>query len=158
MSIVDPKAFSEIVAEAMSELGVMKKPVIQFCAPISSGGFGSTDENVAVLKHTISGAASLGISVFDQLKYEPAFNVLLNEFEGDYDYPLLQLFYEPLFKSGKIQGLFFLPLWETSCGSVWEYQLAQSLGIKTEIIETMLLSEIENKYSDLANSIFSKKP
>lgn len=142
-------AFDKLVKQALDEIETMPVPAIQFCGPISTGGFGSVEDNLFALKQTIHETANTGISVFDQLKYETDFHAILKDFKGEYDFPILKYFYEPIFRSTKIKALFFLPLWDTSYGSIWERDLAQSLGIHAELIETMLLSEVKAKYEAL---------
>jgi Nucleotide modification associated domain 1 len=49
----------------------------------------------------------------------------------DYHDSLLEDFYLPVFKSGCVKVLVFLPGWRKSTGSKWEYLQAKCLGIQT---------------------------
>ncbi len=42
---------------------------------------------------------------------------------------LLEEFYLPMFKSGLIKILCFLPGWQNSIGATWEHEQAKKLGI-----------------------------
>lgn len=124
-----------LAKEAIGELSKLRKPIIQFCAPISTGGFGDVSANkenlVSFIEYFKNNSA---ISIFNQMKYEQRMDEILADHTG-YDYPLLENFYKPIFHSGKIDGLIFLPLWETSTGCIWEYEVANSLKIPTCIVD-----------------------
>lgn len=133
---------SKLVGEALSEISKLKSPVIQFCGPISTGGFGNVTDNLEHLYTVIQASTEKGISVFNQVLYEKRLNQILKN-HHEYDYPLLDFFYNPILTSGKISGLIFLPLWETSVGSRWEHDLGQSLHLPIHYLESMFVSEVE---------------
>lgn len=142
-------ALSNLVGEALLEISKMRRPVIQFCGPISTGGFGDTTENLEYLYSMIQASQEKGMSVFNQVSYEKRLDKILRD-HNEYDYPLLDFFYNPILTSGKISGLIFLPLWETSIGSQWEHDLGQSLHIPIFYLKNMLISEIEAFYRTLS--------
>lgn len=142
------KALSELVSEALLEISTLKRPVIQFCGPISTGGFGDVADNLEYLRSVIVASTAKGMSVFNQVSYERRLDQILQD-HHEYDYPLLDFFYNPILTSEKISGLIFLPLWETSVGSRWEHDLGQSLGLPIHHLESMLVSEIEIFYKTL---------
>ena len=39
-------------------------------------------------------------------------------------------FYLPIFRSGVVSALYFMPGWESSNGAKWEHQVAEELCIK----------------------------
>ena len=141
-------ALSGLVSEALLEISKMKVPVIQFCGPISTGGFGDVTENLKYLYSVIKASKEKGMSVFNQVSYERRLDRILKE-HHEYDYPLLDFFYNPILKSGKISGLVFLPLWETSIGSQWEHDIGQSLHLPMYHLENMLIGEVESFYKTL---------
>ncbi len=140
---------SQLSNKAIVEISKMKTPIIQFCSPISTGGFGNTDDNLEYLCSLIQSAERRGLSVFNQVSYEEQLNQILKNHHG-YDYPILDFFYNPILTSRKISGLIFLPLWETSIGSQWEHEFAISLGIPVFHIEHLLFGEIQTFYKKLS--------
>lgn len=141
-------SLSNLVEEALLEISKLKSPVIQFCGPISTGGFGNVVENLEYLYSVIQASTKRGMSVFNQVSYEERLDGILKD-HHEYDYPLLNFFYNPILTSGKISGLVFLPLWETSVGSQWEHDLGLSLQLPIYHLESMLISEIESFYKTL---------
>jgi len=142
-------ALSALAKEALLEISKLKPPVIQFCGPISTGGFGNVTDNLEYLYSVIQASEEKGISVFNQVLYERHMDQILNDYHG-YDYPLLDFFYNPILTSKKISGLVFLPLWETSVGSQWEHNLGLSLHLPIHYLESMIISEIESFYRTLS--------
>ncbi len=49
---------------------------------------------------------------------------------GEYATMLLTDFYQPLFETGLIKILYFLPDWQSSVGARWEHDQALKLGIE----------------------------
>jgi len=143
-------ALSGLVDEALLEISKMKYPVIQFCGPISTGGFGNATENLECLYSVIQTSIKRGMSVFNQVSYERRLDKILTD-HHEYDYPLLDFFYSPILTSKKISGLVFLPLWETSIGSQWEHDIGQSLHLPIHYLESMLINEVEIFYKTLSN-------
>lgn len=144
------KELKKLSIEALQEIKKMRRPLIQFCGPISTGGFGSAEENISVLKEVIHETKKSGVSVFDQMKYERLFDKILKDHKG-YDFPLLENFYGPIICSGLVDAFFFIPLWETSQGSRWEFDLATRKGIKTVILDNLMLNLITDEYNKLKN-------
>ena len=141
-------SLSKLVDSALLEISKLSPPVIQFCGPISTGGFGSVEENLDSLLSVIQASSENGMSVFNQVSYERRLDNILKD-HHEYDYPLLDFFYNPILSSKKISGLIFLPLWETSVGSRWEHDLGQSLCLPIHYLDNMLVSEIEDFYKKL---------
>jgi hypothetical protein len=138
--------------EALREINKMEGPVIQFCGPISTGGFGNIADNIECISSLIKECQIKNIFVFNQLAYERRMDQILKEYH-DYDYPLLDFFYKPILKSKKISGLVFLPLWQTSTGSKWEHDFAKSINIPIFYLENMLIKEIESFYRKITAAI-----
>lgn len=101
------------------------------CGPITSGGLGCPRENLRVFELATRLVAKHEPSLFTQLPFENAMARIRAEgrhYKGDLH--LLEAFYLPLFRSRKMQKLFFLPHWETSRGTLWEHRQAEELGIR----------------------------
>lgn len=133
--------FQGVTSRAMLEIKDNNLSV-QFCGPISTGGLGNAEENIECLESFIIDSIKMGIPVFNQLKYENDFNTILGPMIG-YDHDLLEYFYRPIFESGLIKYLIFLPNWETSYGCKWEMDLALKLGIQIIVMDDYLVSNLE---------------
>lgn len=143
------KNLQMLAEEALREIEGLRAPIIQFCAPISTGGLGSTEDNIECLLSFINHFQNIeGLSIFNQLKYERKMDAIL-ENHSEYDYPLLEHFYQPIFLSKKIDGLVFLPLWESSTGCKWEYDFAKSINLPTCVVEDTTGKEILKFYNTL---------
>lgn len=129
------KTFRELVIIGLRLISRMKQPVVQVCGPISTGGSGSVKDNLKSLSKTIRRLSNDGLSVFNQLPFERAFNRIMKNYKTNgYDTPILKEFYKPIFDSGKIKRIYLLPGWQRSVGSKWEYNYAKKLGIKTILL------------------------
>jgi len=125
--------------------------VVQVCGPIYTGGRSSPEENLKVFGLVIGHLASEGKTVFDQRPFEGVMQEIkkVRKTVG-YPYDLLEEFYGPVFASGYVRTLYFIPGWrrtdasEGSIGTQWEFHRAGRLGIRrvelaTELIEELLL-------------------
>lgn len=107
--------------------------VYQVCGPISTGGRGSREANMKYFSQAIDFGIENGLVIFDQRPFESVIKRLSPEHtETSYDLRILTDFYEPLFRSGRVGCLLFLPGWETSRGARWERQMGRSLGLRVE--------------------------
>ena len=111
----------------------MPKPVSLVSGPISTGGAGSLEKNLELFAEAIAHLEMHGENVFDQLPFENKITEFSKDYKGYY-MPILEDFFLPLFKSGKIAKIWFMPGWETSTGAKWEYEQAEKLGIKKVLI------------------------
>jgi len=128
------RSFSELTAIALSVLQRMPEPVGQVCGPISSGGLGSIEANLAVFDAAIGLLVADGKVVFDQMPFEEHFfRIIRNGWSTRTNNTLLVDFYQPLFETGSIRTLYFLHGWETSGGAMWERAFGKKLGM--EIID-----------------------
>lgn len=125
------KTVKEMFDIALRVLSRMARPVVQVCGPITSGGKGNVDLNIKYLNDKISELQEKGINVFDQMVFEDATMRLKDELSKDkYFMDLFTYFYLPVFESGFIDGLCFLPGWESSRGANWEHEQAKRLGLR----------------------------
>lgn len=110
-------------------------PAVQVCGPITTGGKGSFEDNMEVLHHGIHWVAGQGKVVFDQRPFQyPMLKVIAASKKSGYPHDLLEEFFLPLFLSGYIGALYFLPGWETSVGSNWEFSQGKGLGLEIRYI------------------------
>lgn len=134
-NIKDAETFYELVIVGLRILNRMEGPITQVCGPISTGGNNSVEENLNILAKAIEFLTKKGINVFNQLPFERSFDKIMRNYKtSGYDTPILEEFYGPIFESGKIKNVYFLPNWRKSVGARWEYNYARKLEIKTIIL------------------------
>lgn len=121
---------------ALRVLHRMPEPIGQVCGPISTGGRGSIVENLIAFNETILFLQSEGRIIFNQMPFEaPMQRIKTTLPPGEYATALLTDFYLPIFTSGLIKKLYFMPDWESSKGAKWEHDQAKQLGIEIEYIK-----------------------
>lgn len=128
------KNYHDLLVIAMEILDAINndygsKTIIQVCGPISTGGTGSRDKNLAILSRTIDRLTADGLVVFSQMPFEDDMGRLRKSDPNQDGIGLLEGFYLPIFKSGYIDLLCFIPGWEKSLGATWEHEQAQKLDI-----------------------------
>lgn len=148
--------FNKLVKQAITKINEAGHPIIQFCGPISTGGFGDVLENLECLSEVIKETSQIGINTFDQLEFEKSFEEILEEHVG-YDYPILEYFYKPILDEKVIDALFFLPNWQSSVGSKWEFNYAKNKGIPVIVLDNLLINTIKKEYSSLFKNKFLKQ-
>ncbi|MDO8600952.1 MAG: hypothetical protein Q7R73_05135 [bacterium] len=115
---------------AMRVLLRMPYPAGMVCGPITTGGRGSVAENIAVLDVVIAKLMAEGRVIFNQMPFEPHMHRIVRACPHLDGLPLLETFYFPLFQSGRMTKLYFLPDWKTSFGARWEHDQAILLGFE----------------------------
>ncbi len=110
---------------ALRILERMPHGVSMVCGPISTGGKGSVEENLALFGVAIETLASRGENIFSQMPFERPIQRMKKTNSG-----LLNTFYLPIFKSGRVRRLCFLPGWESSEGATWEHERGVELGFE----------------------------
>lgn len=127
----DAKTFADMVPIAIRVIDRMPDPVRMISGPISTGGRGSIEENLHFFSVTINLLYNTGISVFDQTIFDDVIQDRREKMKHDgYCMPLLEEFYLPIFKTGKIDLMYFLPDWESSFGAKWEREQCKILNIE----------------------------
>jgi len=130
---------SEIAAactyEALRDIALrilhrMPPGVSMVCGPISTGGLGSIEKNLIRFGRAIELLAGCNVNVFTQIPFEDA----LKRTRGDglpykNGLALLETFYYPIFSSGRVARLCFLPDWQSSFGTQWEHGCAEELNL-----------------------------
>ncbi len=143
LSLFSASTFSDLAIIALNVLAKMPKPISEVCGPISTGGLGSIEKNIEFFDAVIGLLMKRGLTVFDQMPFqEHIFRIVQNRWGSRQNNQLLNEFYLPIFQSGLVDQLYFMPGWETSEGATWEHEQAQSLGIEiVYIFMPSLLSE-----------------
>jgi hypothetical protein len=135
-------SFKGLCVAALRVLSRMTGNIIQVCGPISTGGVGSVEGNIKKLQETIIGLSERGFVVFDQMPLEQKISELVLIWKKEnpaekYCHPILEDLYKPIFESGFIKELWFLPDWQSSHGAKWERLQAKRLNIKIVDIESL---------------------
>ena len=113
----------EIVARMPPRVGIV-------CGPITTGGAGNLEMNLAQFTKAIVRLSCCGANVFTQLPYESAMQRIKQNptyFKGGNQ--LLEAIFRPLFSSPQVHTLYFLPDWESSRGARWEHEEAIRIGL-----------------------------
>lgn len=140
----EAKDFVDLFHVAQKVIDQIPNPTVAVSGPISTGGKGSIKENLYFLSASINLLHNKGFNVFDQTPFEEAMKRLREEWGGEgYCMPLLEDFYKPIFESGNIQTMYFLPDWESSFGAKWEYNQCKRLGIEILYFSKEWMVELE---------------
>ena len=128
--------FGELFYIALEIIKRMPGPIGMVSGPITSGGEGSVEKNLAIFSRTIKLLSLQGKNIFDQLPFENSMHRIMetsyyNQIQKGNDH-LLETFYLPLFKSKLITAIYFMNTWQTSYGAKWEHD--QALELKMEIV------------------------
>lgn len=135
------ETYAQMKAFALEMLGRLPSPVVQVCGPLTTGGRGSFEANIAMFHEGVQLLAQQGKTIFDQRPFEiPMQKLKTIRQDPGYAYELLDEFYLPVFESGLVHELHFLPGWESSTGARWEHEQAQRLGIAIFYLPESLLS------------------
>lgn len=131
--------FEDLLEIAFRILKKAPKPICMVCGPITSGGGGSVEENLKMLKNVIEKLAGVEMTVFDQTIFEESlWRITATPYCKGKDH-LLEAFYLPILESGFLKKVYFLPDWRTSYGATWEHTQALKFGI--EIVYLQILRE-----------------
>lgn len=142
-------SFSELANLALEELRNQGGNMCVVCGPITTGGRGSAEDNIAALKAVIAHLQDVGERVFDQTPYEATLWTLKDRWElaghKGYCLPILTEFYLLLYQSGMITKAYFLPDWHSSTGAAWERRMLSELKIMITDFPLDLLTDLLTK-------------
>ena len=125
------QSYRELTPIGLRVLNRIPGDVVMVCGPISTGGTGSIAENIEVFRGAIARVVRMGEFVFTQLPFEGPMQAIKGKLLPESDgLSLLELFYRPLFESGMMKRLYFIPSWKSSFGANWEHSVALELGIE----------------------------
>lgn len=130
IDIEDAQTFEDLFAIAVRIIGRLPKPVGICSGPITSGGEGSIEKNIAKLQTEIRRLQMGGHCVFNQMPFEDSMQRIKNSPYYKAGNHLLETFYLPLFRDGHIQIVYFLPDWQSSYGATWEHDRAKECGLE----------------------------
>lgn len=121
--------FEQLCQIALRIVRRLEAPVAMVSGPITTGGLGSIEKNIQRLDQVISELQSGGVSVFNQMAFEDSMQRIkaTSYYKGGNH--LLETFYLPIFESGLIQTIYFLPDWQSSYGATWEHAHATRLEL-----------------------------
>ncbi len=117
------------------------KPVAMVCGPISTGGKGSRQRNLEVFSKAINKVSNGGLLVFSQMPFEDDMERIYKSDPALQGLKLLEEFYLPLFKTGFIKLMCFLPGWENSIGANWEHDQAKKLNIPVLYLDQSYIND-----------------
>lgn len=136
IDIAEAHTFPQLFVVAQDILARMPEgQIYQICGPISTGTR-SVEENLSIFDNTIQAFVDAGLPVFNQLPFGAEMGKIKRKWEEknktkDYCKPILTEFYLPLFQTGRITNLVFIPGWSASVGSRWEMEQSKKLHIPT---------------------------
>ncbi|OHA15585.1 MAG: hypothetical protein A3H57_03285 [Candidatus Taylorbacteria bacterium RIFCSPLOWO2_02_FULL_43_11] len=123
--------FEHLFPIGLKVIKKMPQPISMVSGPISTGGKGSIEKNLKVFERAIDLLSEKGHNVFHQLPFQGVMIRLGTSWKGQgYCMPLLTEFYQPVFESGYIKTVHFIPGWEKSFGAKWEHEQCGRLGIE----------------------------
>lgn len=123
------KTFTDLCQIALRIIQKIPQPIGEVCGPITSGGHGSIEKNLAVFSAAIKKLTDQEKNIFDQVVFEDRMKKIWESKNRDND-ALLREFYLPIFESGFIKTLYFLSDWQTSTGARWEHEQGKRLNIE----------------------------
>lgn len=134
---------ADIAIVILASMRALDQPVVQICGPMSTGGLGNLNRNLAYFQRAIDVASEKGLTVFNQIPFQQAIDRIDQVSKnGQYCMDILEVFYRRVFESGHISKTLFLPDWQSSIGATWERNLVAELGIPIEEYPTEWLEEI----------------
>lgn len=140
--------YEDLLVVAWIEFSTLDRPIIQICGPMSSGWEWSLEANRIAHRSKINLLKNLWLSVFDQMKFDPAIDRIW------YSPEFLDVFYGIFFQHGFIQYLFFRKWWESSSWTRKEHELGKKHWLKL-VLPDMWDNEITKILNMKKNSLKS---
>jgi hypothetical protein len=119
------------------------KPIAMVCGPISTGGAGSRKANLDIFSRAIDILSAGGLLIFSQMPFENDMERIYKSDPNLRGMVLLEEFYLPIFKSGHIKLMCFLPGWTNSVGATWEHRQAEIFGIPRIYLSKYYVSDFD---------------
>ncbi|TSC82591.1 MAG: Uncharacterized protein G01um101420_258 [Parcubacteria group bacterium Gr01-1014_20] len=136
--MAEARTFAELGCIAFEVLQRMDEKVVprsigQVCGPITTGGRSSIVVNLREFSRYIELLQSKGLAIFDQVPFEKhLFRIRGVNYQSDST--LLEDFYGPIFESGIVKILYFIPGWSSSNGAMWEHRQAVRLNLTIDYL------------------------
>lgn len=136
--------FHGLAEVAIEILGTMREylqlegrphQIAQLCGPISTGGTGNREVNLARLNAVFDRLKDGETLFFNQLVFEDQFRRIKSLYGPAISEVILPSFYAPIFASGHVTRLCFVSDWHTSQGATWERKIAQQYGMEIMDLE-----------------------
>ena len=113
--------FSEVGHIALDIQERYPQPLGQVGGPISTGGLGSLEKNLAQFEKTILALEQEGKHIYNQMPLERAvFRIRQERGAGYKQLDLLEGVYLPLFNSALLKTFYLINCWYSSQGTRWE--------------------------------------
>ncbi|MEK9173085.1 MAG: hypothetical protein AAB594_00745 [Patescibacteria group bacterium] len=137
-AMAEAKTFVElgvIAVEVLQRIGEKTVPKLigQVCGPITTGGLGSIEANLNEFSKWIKILQGRSLAIFDQIPFEEHLFRIWKK-SGHNDSNLLEEFYIPIFESGIVKTLYFIPGWSKSNGAMWEHRQAVRLKLTIDYL------------------------
>ncbi len=134
LAIKESQDYKDLLLVALDILEDMNddfapRPIAMLCGPISTSSKKSRRENLIVVSHAIQRVVTDGLIVFNQMPFENDMERIYKSGPELQGVRLLEEFYLPIFRTGFISLMCFLPSWESSFGASWEHEQAKRLKI-----------------------------
>lgn len=129
------KDFHALAETAMTVLNRYPGKLGMVSGPISTGGFGSPEKNMAVFRSVVEYLSTdKHLNIFSQVPFEIPMHRLHSEWtlSGNTGYcmPILNDFYDVIFGSGKISDLYLIDGWQSSFGARHEVEFCKETDIE----------------------------
>jgi len=140
--------FKDLLHIAFAIIERMPPGIHMVSGPISTGGVGTIEGNRRVFEGVIDMLIlEKRFNVFSQMPFEDKIVELYLQWHADnpkekYCTPILTDLYEPIFTSGRVKVLHFIPGWESSTGARWEHESCGRWAIERRYLPTELPQQI----------------
>ncbi|MEK7510629.1 MAG: hypothetical protein AAB582_00100 [Patescibacteria group bacterium] len=147
--LMDLEKAAAIAVTCIGRLYELGGNVVQLCGPMSTGGRGHIDLNMARFRIAMEVMHEHGVQVFNQMVFQDMMIRITGFRPGmpveEYNVQILEGFYGPVFHSGLITTAIFLPDWESSHGASWERELLKKLGVEILEYPTSWFAEVQRR-------------
>lgn len=112
----------EVALTVLGRLVELDRPIGMVFGPITTGGLGSKEANIAVFEKTIYKLAADGQNIFSQLPFEESMWRIMQMPYYNGPEHLMRAFYGEIFNKSFLKHAYFIHGWEGSYGASWEYE------------------------------------
>jgi hypothetical protein len=123
---------TNIAIAVLNKMKETKLPVVMICSPISTGGLGSTEMNLARYKKAIEKAKEHGLVVFDILPFEAELPRIFRTYQGNHEADKFVYFEMPIYSGHKLTKALFLEDWPSSQGASHVRDMLNSFLVRVE--------------------------
>lgn len=131
--LLKAESFTDLAVIALRVIPRFGGKVVFVSGPITTGGCGNIQENLEVIARTIEKLKEKQ-QVFSIMPFEQKMGPMVKDWNknnpGKYCNPLLNKFYDRIFEPEIVCITYFIHGYESSHGSMWEYERCVSKGIR----------------------------